>query len=53
MINKKKIEAEKKSVSAPKNDAIIFKGLTSDQMDEMNDLEMGLDAYKKLKGIKK
>jgi len=27
-------------------------GLNSDQMDEMNILEMGLDAYKKLKGIK-
>ena len=26
-------------------------GLNGDQMDEMNELGLGLDAYKKLKGI--
>ena len=42
----------KKKESIQKNDAIICNGLTSDQMDEMNDLELGLDTYKKYKGIK-
>ena len=31
---------------------VCLHGLNSDQMDEMNMLEMGVDAYKKLKGLK-
>ena len=31
---------------------VCLHGLSSDQMDEMNVLEMGVDAYKKLKEIK-
>jgi len=43
-IPKKKITKEDKE--------IVCNGLTTDQMDEMTDLEMGLQAYKDLKGIK-
>ena len=33
------------------NERRCLHGLNSDQVDEMNELRLGLDAYKQLKGI--
>ncbi len=45
-------EEQKKQGITYVNGRRLLHGLNSEQMDEMNELQIGLDAYKKLKKIK-